>query len=289
MTTRVHISYNSFRHILISLLGLCLLTSLIGCSSSDETPTPRLSEQEYYEAAQRAMDGSNYLIAIEQLEQLESRYPFGRYTKQAQLDLIYSYYKSLEYETAAVHAERFIRLNPGHPNIDYAYYLRGLALYSVDRGILARFLPTSPSERDISPISSAYEAFKQLIDKYPKSRYAQDARQRLIYLRNVLAEHELIVARYYIKRRAYLAAVNRAKYVVENLQGSPAVADGLAIMVEAYRYMSLDDLADSAEKNLAHNFPSYHGLNDQGSLKLNKTIQNDERSWLNLLTFGLLG
>lgn len=275
---------------LFMIFAVCLHLSLLqGCSSSDKAPAPRLSEQEYYEAAQRAMNSKNYLIAIEQLEQLESRYPFGQYAEQGQLDLIYSYYKSLEYETAAVHAERFIRLHPEHPNTDYAYYMRGLALYSVDRGILARFLPTSASERDVGPAKSAYEAFKQLVDKYPRSKYAVDSRQRLIYLRNLLANHELIVARYYIKRRAFIAAVNRAKYVVENFQGSPAVADGLAIMVEAYRHMQLEDLASSAEKNLSHNFPSYSGLNDQGKLKMNNHTNKDNRSWLNILTFGLLG
>lgn len=259
------------------------LIFLQGCSSSDDAPKPRLSEQEYYEAAQRAMDSSNFLIAIEQLEQLESRYPFGQYAEQAQLDLIYSYYKSLDYETAAVHAERFIRLNPEHLNADYAYYMRGLALYSIDRGILARFLPTSASERDVGPAKSAYEAFKQLADRYPESPYSGDARQRLIYLRNLLADHELIVARYYIKRRAFIAAVNRAKYVVENFQGSPAVADGLAIMAKAYRHLNLEDLAKSAEKNLIHNFPNYQGLNEQDKLNV------DKRSFLNMVTFGLFG
>ncbi len=228
-------------------------------------------------------------MAIEQLEQLESRYPFGQYADQAQLDLIYAYYKSLDYDTAASHADRFIRLHPEHSNVDYAYYLKGLSIYSVDRGLLARFLPTTPSERDILPAKKAFTAFSRLVAKFPNSQYTADAHQRLIYLRNLLADHEVLVARFYIKRRAYLAAANRGRYVVENLQGTPAVADGLAIMVEAYRNMALDDLAKTAEQNLAHNFPDYPGLTSDGQLSIKRAINNDERSWLNIITFGLLG
>ena len=154
---------------------------------------------------------------------------------------------------------------------------------------MARFLPTIPAERDILPAKNAYRAFSQLTAKFPNSQYAADARQRLIFLRNLLAEHEIVIARFYIKRRAYLAAANRGRFVIENYQGTPAVADGLAVMVEAYRNMQLDELALTAEKNLAHNFPNYPGLTKDGKLNIKRVLNNDERSWLNIITFGLLG
>lgn len=279
-------AYLSNRGFIVLFLGILLQA---GCSNNDEKPAPRLSEQQYYESAQRAMDASNYLMAIEQLEQLESRYPFGQYAQQAKLDLIFVYFKSLDYDSASANADRFIRLYPDHPSVDYAYYLKGLSVYSIDRGILARFLPTSPSERDITPAKKAFDEFSRLIAKFPNSLYARDAQKRLIYLRNLLAQHEINVANYYLERRAYLAAANRGRYVVENYQGTEIVAEGLATMVEAYRNLRLDDLADDAEANLAHNYPDYPELDSSGKLKIKRELRNDERSWINIITFGLLG
>jgi outer membrane protein assembly factor BamD len=268
----------------ISLLGFITLS---GCTNTDVTQTQQ-SEQQYYQAAQRAMDTNNFVMAVEQLEELESRFPFGRYAVQTQLDLIYAYYRSLEYTASALQAERFIRQNPTHEDVDYAYYMKGLAHFSTDRGLLARILPTSPAERDINPIQKAFSDFSQLLNKFPNSRYAHDARQRMIYLRNLMAEHELIVARYYVERQAFVAVLNRAKTVMENYPNTPAVPEAMALAVKAYRELALPELAQKTELLLADNFPNYPELNGKGQL-VYETITRKAKPWYYWLTFGLLG
>lgn len=273
-----------------TLLVLTVSFLLIACSTANKNkPSQQLSEQQYYEDAQKAINSNNYLMAVEHLQQLESRFPFGRYAEQAQLDLIFTYYKNLDYSSALASCGRFIRLHPDHPNVDYAYYMRGLSSYSIDRGLLARFLPTEPSQRDMQPAKTSFLHFNVLVTKYPNSRYAEDARQRMIYLRGLLAENELYVAEYYMKRRAFLAAANRGRYVVENYQSTPSVPRGLAMMVKAYRNLDLNDLADNALKILHKNYPDYDELNEKGELVYKTEVRNDERSWLNILSFGLVG
>ena len=275
----------------ITLVLMAVLTIVLaGCSSSgnNKQNQRQLTEQQYYEDAQKAMKSNNYLLAIEQLQQLESRFPFGRFAEQAQLDLIFAYYKSLDYGSSAAQAERFIRQYPDHEEIDYAYYMRGLASYSIDRGLLSRFLPTDPSERDMAPARSAFEQFKQFVEKFPDSEYAHDARQRMLYLKNLLADHEIKVANYYVKRKAYLAAANRGRYVVEHFQGTPAVPEALAMMVQAYTNLGITDLAEESETILAQNFPDYPEL-ENGKLAFKKEVLNEDRSWLNIMTFGLIG
>lgn len=272
--------------VLLAIMAALLLTA---CASNPDKEPLSLTEQQYYEAAQKAMDANNFVMAVEQLEQLESRFPFGRYAEQTQLDLIYAYYRSLDYESSALQAERFIQQYPNHPEAGYAYYMKGLAHFSTDRGLLARFLPTSPAQRDLTPIKVAYNDFRQFINKYPGSQYAPDARQRMIYLRNLLAEHELFVAQYYMERRAYIAAVNRGKFVVENYPQAPVTPQALAIMVKAYKELKLEDLASSAETVLLRNYPNYPELNAAGKLEYQLRSHEDERSWLNIITFGLLG
>ncbi len=267
--------------LLFLISGLCLLN---GCAHKPEDK--RLTEQQYYETAQKAMRNDNYLVVIEQLEQLQSRFPFGRYANQVDLDLIYAYYRNLDFAAAQDQAERFIRLHPDHNNVDYAYYLRGLAHLTANHGIFDRFLPTHPSERDLTEAKQAFADFNYLVSHYPNSLYAEDAHQRMIYLRNLMAEHELQVARYYLHRHAYLSAENRAQYVVENYQGAPVIPDALAMMVEAYRALHIDDLAQQTEQWLKESFPNYAGLDQQGHLK--KFMANNERSWLNIISFGLL-
>lgn len=274
----------------LPLLVLLVLGFVVGCASDggNKAAQRQLTEQQYYEDAQKAMKSNNYLLAIEQLQQLESRFPFGRYAEQAQLDLIFSYYKSLDYGSSAAQAERFIRQYPDHEEVDYAYYMRGLASYSIDRGLLARFLPSDPSERDMAPAKEAFEQFKRFIEKFPDSEYSHDARQRMLYLKNLLADHEVKVANYYIKRKAYLAAANRGRYVVEHFQGTPAVPKALAMMVKAYTNLGISDLAAASEEILVTNFPDYPELED-GKLAFKKEIRNEDRSWLNIMTFGLIG
>jgi len=234
-------------------------------------------------------NSNNYIVAVEHLQELESRFPFGRYAEQSQLDLIYTYYKSIDYGAALAACARFIRLHPDHPNVDYAYYMKGLSSYSIDRGLLARFLPTEPSQRDMQPAKTSFSQFNTLVNKFPESRYSHDARQRMIYLRSLLAENELYVAEYYMKRRAFLAAANRGRFIVENYQNTPSAPKGLAMMIKAYRNLDLKDLADDTLQILASNYPDYEELNSSGELIYETKVRNDERSWLNILTFGLIG
>jgi len=267
--------------LLIAILGLTA-----ACSSKKEVIDENLSEVELYQQAQADLDNNSYNSASEKLKALESRYPFGRYADQAQLELIYANYKNGEPEAAKSAAERFIRLHPQHPNVDYAYYLKGLTSFDQDVGIIARFLPLDQTKRDPGAARDSYNEFAQLTSRYPNSRYAPDAKQRMIYLRNLLAAYEIHVADYYLTRQAYVAAVNRGRYVVENFQETPSVGDGLAVMVEGYQRLHLDDLADTSLQVLKANYPDHPQLAD-GKFEA-RTPDPDNRSWLSKATLGLI-
>ncbi|MBF7142949.1 MULTISPECIES: outer membrane protein assembly factor BamD [Pseudomonas] len=267
--------------LLIAIVGLTA-----ACSSNKEVVDENLSEVELYQQAQTDLDNHSYTSATAKLKALESRYPFGRYADQAQLELIYANYKNAEPEAAKSAAERFIRLHPQHPNVDYAYYLKGLTSFDQDRGIVARFLPLDMTKRDPGAARDSYNEFAQLTSRYPNSRYAPDAKQRMIYLRNLLAAYEIHVAHYYITRQAYVAAANRGRYVVENFQETPAVGDGLAVMTEAYQHLHLDDLADTSLQTLKYNYPDHPSLKDGQFVPLKE--EADDRSWLSKATLGLI-
>ena len=181
---------------------------------------------------------------------------------QAQLDIVYAYYKSTEPASAIAAADRFIKLHPLHPNVDYAYYLKGLVTFDDDRSILDRFFPKDRSEHDPDAALRSFRVFEELVQRFPESRYSEDSRQRMLYLKNVLAAHEVQVARYYMNREAWLAAANRARYVVENYQGAPAVSDALVIMAKAYRRLELDDLSADVVRVLELNYPERAGLGE---------------------------
>ncbi len=267
--------------LLIAILGLTA-----ACSSNKEVIDENLSEAELYQQAQADLDNSSYTSAVNKLKALESRYPFGRYADQAQLELIYANYKNTEPEAAKSAAERFIRLHPQHPNVDYAYYLKGLTSFDQDRGLLARFLPLDMTKRDPGAARDSYNEFAQLTSRFPNSRYAPDAKQRMIYLRNLLASYEIHVADYYLGRQAYVAAANRGRYVVENFQETPSVGDGLAVMVEAYQKMHLDELAATSLETLKLNYPDHPSLVD-GEFQPKQT-ESDGRGWLSKATLGLI-
>lgn len=269
----------------VGLLGTNQL--LVGCTSSGHSQFEQLTERQYYEEAQDAMDNNKFLQAVERLQQLESRYPFGRYAEQAQLELIYCYYRTLDYESAAVTAERFIRLHPDHPKLDYAYYMKGLASYSVDRGLIERFIPTDFSERDMGPARQSFDDFNRLINRFPDSQYVEDARQRMIYLRNLLAAYQLKVANYYMKRGAYVAVAKRAAHVVKHYDQTPSLPEALALQAKAYMELGLNDLAEKSVAVLHHNYPDYRELNDDGSLDYQPGSRRTT-SLLSVMTFGLL-
>ena len=274
------------KYILVLLFSL----ALFGCSSNDELPdiAADSGEQQIYDDAQRYLRSDNYDLAVRSFQLLEARYPFGKYAEQAQLEIIYAHYSAYEHEAAVEAADRFIRLHPQHPNVDYAYYMKGLAAYTGNEDIFARFLPTDPTTRDTSQAKEAFAEFAQLLARFPNSPYAADAEARMIALRNLLARHEIIVANYYLRRGAFLAAVNRGRFVVENFQHTPAVDDGLAIMAQGYIYLGMDDLAEESIKVLAANFPNYPAIGKDGQFISDYTMRGVQRSWINQASLGLL-
>ncbi|MDH5180363.1 MAG: outer membrane protein assembly factor BamD [Gammaproteobacteria bacterium] len=251
-----------------NLLITCLLTFfLIGCSSTpykgDDEDSPSvtgLTAAEIYQDAKTNLNNANYDLAIQLYEKLEANFPYGNYATRAQMEVAFAYYKAGEYETAVLAAERFIKLHPNHANVDYAYYLRGLAGYTMTESWLGKLFNQDPTERDPRAARSSFQFFSELVKKFPKSRYAKDAVQRMIHLRNGLAKHEIHVADYYFKRDAWPAAVNRCKYIVENFQQTPAVADALALMVKSYRKLEKPKLADDALRVLEKNHPDFPEL-----------------------------
>lgn len=217
--------------------------------------TKNWSADRFYSEAKDALNSGEYETAIKHYEGLEARYPFGRYAQQAQLEVIYAYYRYDEPESAIAAADRFIKLHPRHPFVDYAYYLKGLVSFNEDRGLVERYLPSDPSQRDPGAARQSFQDFSELIKRFPNSKYVTDARQRMLFLRNNLAQYEVNVADYYMRRGAYLAAANRAKYVVENYQRTPAMPEALSILASAYKIMDLGELADDALRVLELNYP----------------------------------
>lgn len=267
-----------------------LLLLLSGCSwfgGDDDELIADSGEQQMYREAQRHLKNENFSLAVRSLQGLESRYPFGRYAEQAQLELIYAHYSAYEFSAANEAADRFIRLHPRHPSVDYAYYMKGLAAYDIEPGFFSRFIPSDDTKRDVSHIQTAFAEFAQLLARFPDSAYAPDARQRMVHMRNMLARHEIHVANYYFRRGAYMAALNRGKYVVEHMQQTPSVADGLAIMGQAYLLLGLNDLAEDSILVLCENYPDHPNLSSGCEFDSVYTMDGLQRSWINQATFGL--
>jgi outer membrane protein assembly factor BamD len=232
---------------------LLLVLFLSGCAGLQEDETLGWSQQKLFTEATDAMQSGNYEQAIKYYEILESRYPFGKYAHQSQLNVAYAYYRFSEPESALAAADRFIRLHPGHPATAYAYYLKGLINFNRSLGFLDRFIPTDTSQRDPGAALDSYNDFAEVLRLFPESEYAEDAARRMLYLRNNLARYEVHVARYYMRRGAYLAAANRAEYVVQNFQRTPALRDALEIMIDAYTRLGMNDLAGDTQRVLAMN------------------------------------
>jgi outer membrane protein assembly factor BamD len=242
---------------LSSYFLLILLFMAGGCSLLPEQvdKTKDWSANQLYTAAKESLDDKDYKEAIEYFEKLEARYPFGTYAQQAELEIAYAYYKYDEPDSAISAAQRFIKMNPRHPNVDYAWYIMGLTNYNRGDTLIDKVLPQDPSQRDTTIMHQAYDDFYQLVKRYPNSKYASDSRQRMIYLRNNMALYELHVADYYMRRGAYIAAANRGEYVIENYERTTAVPDALVIMVRAYRKLKMDALADDTLRVLRLNYP----------------------------------
>lgn len=235
-------------------LAIVLLLLLFGCATNfDETKD--WGPDRIYSAAKDELQSKNYQKAIGYYEKLESRYPYGRYAQMAQIESAYAYWKDNENAQALAACDRFIKMHPDHPNVDYAYYLKGLINFNDDLGIMGYISAKDMTERDPRAAQDAFDAFRELVTRFPQSRYTPDARARMNYLVNSLAAAEVNVAEYYLRRGAYVAAVNRAQYALTNYPRTPAIERALTVLVKAYDQMGLDDLRDDANRTLAANFP----------------------------------
>ena len=239
------------------IAALFLATLISGCGLLPEVKdeTVGWSANKLYTAAKDSMGEGAYDTAIKYYEKLESRYPYGRFAQQAQIDMAYSYWKSGEPASALAACDRFIKLHPNHPNVDYVYYLRGLVNFNEDLGLMGNISLQDMTERDPKGARESFEAFRELITRFPDSKYTPDATLRMKYLVNALAQLEVHVARYYMKRGAYVAAVNRAQYAVKAYPDVPATEEALFIMVKAYDLLGMNELRDDAERVMRKNFP----------------------------------
>ena len=265
----------------LSILGIFMLLLIVSsCSSNEEMPDERLVEKELYDQAQTRLKNGSFSTAILSLEALESRFPFGRYAEQAQAELIYAYYMNSQFEASQSASERFINLHPRHSHTGYAFYMKGLAAFTDDSGLFSRYFQSDLAKREVVMAQTSFGELSEFISRYPESKYVPHAKQRMIYLRNLLAEHEIYVADFYMKRGAYLAAIGRAKYVIENLPNTPQTPFALSILVEAYEILDYEELRKTNLEILNANYPNF---DFQG----NESVK--ERSWTNILTLGLIG
>ena len=258
------------------ILGLILFAAVCGalvsgCSifGDEQDITKDWSAARLYSAAKERLENKDYEKAIEYYEKLEARYPFGPHSQQAQLDIAYAYYRNDQAAAAVAAADRFIKLHPRHPNVDYAYYIKGLANYLKTGGFVSRIVSKDYSKRDTGAAQEAFRDFSELVRRFPNSKYSVDAAQRMLYLKNTLAMHEVHVARYYMTKGAYVAAANRARYVVENYQRTPAMPDALVVLAKSYKAMELPNLSDDALRVLQLNYPDHPGIQEIAELDTN--------------------
>ena len=256
---------------------ICILISALflnGCAifgdPTELDDTKGWQAEKIYAVGEEKMADKDYEKAIGYFKKLESRFPHGVYATQAQLEIAYAHYKLGDPVSCVAAADRFIKLHPNHPNVDYAYYLKGLASFN-ERGIIEKATAQEISDRDPKSLKLSFAALKELTERYPKSRYYKDATQRMVYLVNTLAQHEMHVARYYMQRTAYLAALNRAKYVLEYYPNSTSVEEALVIQVSAYDNMGMDDLKADSLRVLKANYPD-------NPLVTGKVV-HDEKVW----------
>lgn len=253
---------------LLMALSVLLLAACSGKETLEETET--LPVDQLYSEAKSSLDSGNYERAIRYYKRLTSRFPFGDFAEQAQLDLAYAQYRRNEYDDAVSTVNRFVKTYPAHPKIDYAFYLRGLVNFDRNRSYIDRFLPQQAGNRDTEAARQSFNDFSELLRRYPASSYAADARQRMVFLKNDLANYELTVARYYYRRGAYVGAANRAKYILENYQQAAQVPDALAILVQSYEALGQPELAADAKRVLEQNAPNHAYLTG---------VRENERHW----------
>lgn len=243
-----------------TLLPCVLALGIVACSSTQEDRIlafQNQSSQQIFRNGEVELAKKNYHEAIRHFEALEILYPYGPYSEQAQIDLIYAYYQNDDYPAAAAAAERFIHLYPRSRFVDYAYYMKGMSQFEQDRGWLQRLFPIDVSQRDPGVAKQSFQSFSDLLRLYPNSRYAPDARQRMIYLKDLFAKHDLRVGEYYMRRGAYVAAVNRANYIIEHYQGADVMPNALELAVRAYQKLRLAGPANNTLQVLKLNFSAW--------------------------------
>lgn len=243
----------------LTLRSLAVITALLvgGCGLLPEQKDETIgwNAQKLYSEAKTAMTDGAYDKAVKLFEKLEARFPYGRYAQQAQLEVAYALHKSGESASAIAACERFIKLHPNHPNVDYAWYLKGLVTFNEDLGLLGRLSNQDLSDRDPKGARESFETFRELVQRFPDSKYAEDATHRMHYLVNALAGHEVHVANYYYKRGAYVAAANRAQTALKDFPRAPVTEEALFILVKSYDALGMTDLRDDADRVLRRNFP----------------------------------
>lgn len=244
---------------LLKLLAIALVLSLSACGIFQNEPpdeTATWSATKLYAEARSELSSGNFEKAISHFEKLESRYPFGTYAQQAQMEVAYTHYRQGDSALALAATERFIKLHPDHPNVDYMYYLRGLINFNDKVGMFDFLSRQDPSERDPKAARDAFDSFKQLVERFPNSIYAKDSQDRLRYLVNAMAQYDVHVANYYYRRGAYVAAANRAQATVKDYRDAPAIEEALFIMVRSYDALGLTELRDDADRVFKKNFPN---------------------------------
>ena len=274
---------------------LLMASFLQGCSFLDkmleeEDTTVGLTAAQLYQEGKEFLNLEDFNNAIRYFEVLESRFPFGKYSTQAMLDLSYAYYASDQRDQSIVEVNRFIRLYPNHPEVSYAYYLRALANFDKDANVLTRFFGYDPSRYDVTALKESFNDFSIVVNKYPNTKYAEDSLNRLVYIRNQIARSELYIAEYYNKRSAHVAAIERIKYMLENYGGTPSTEKGLLILIDSYNSLNMRQLASDTARVLKKNYPEYKieevdknilvSKIDDGGNELNDTDKTD--SWYNI-------
>lgn len=237
------------RHLSLVLIS----TMLFACAGADKDETAGYSAKELYEEAQQAIDSAEFQTAVKHLESLEARHPFDPYAKQAQLDIAYAYYKFDELDQATSAVERFARLHPRDPHMDYVYYLKGLINFNRGQGLLDAWFPREPSKHDPAVLEQAFNDFAILVRRFPNSIYAGDANQRMIYLRNQLAQKEILIAQFYVERKSWLSSAKRAKAVIERFPNTIWTKDALDIMLMSYQKLELTELAADTQRVIDYN------------------------------------
>ena len=240
---------------------------LAACATDLQDETVGWSAQRLYGEAKDAMSSKDWPRAIRYLEKLEARYPYGRFAQQAQLEIAYAHWKDNERASAVAAVDRFIKMYPNHASVDYAWYLKGLINFNDQYGLLTWLTSPDMSDRDPKSTRESFAAFKEVVTRFPESKYAPDATARMRYLINALAAHEVHVARYYMKRGAYLAAANRAQFAIQHYAQAPATEEAVFVLVLAYDRLGMNDLRDAADRVMRNNFPDSRYLKSGGDRK----------------------